>query len=673
MKKVNNLAKVLYVISALLLVVFLYMVVAAVKYTGSYMTSYGMEFSDMGMDAIKYVIDGSMNYFVYAVLVFSAGKIVSMLGGRKPEEEAEEDPEEEPSAAEEAEAEEPSAAEAVAEEPAIEEPAKEEEKPEPEEVGFEADKIISRLPRAKAKAASAGDRTPIAYKKLQNGSDIRGISLTGVPGETPNLSVEEASDIARGFLVWLCKKTGKDPKEVKIAIGRDPRTSGKRLRDGLMEGLGPYAAKAYDCGLASTPAMFMATQFPETECDGGIMITASHLPFNRNGFKFFTKDGGLDKADIKEILYLAENEAECTAVIGEPTNADGYTHRHGQRIFAPEAMELMPLYTEHLRKLIVDGVNQGDKPLEGMKIVVDAGNGSGGFFARDVLAPLGADVSCSQYLDPDGTFPNHPPNPENKDAMHSVSMKTLSSGADFGLIFDTDVDRSAAVDGRGREIARNGIVAMAAALVAEEHPGTTVVTDSITSRQLTSFIEDKLGLKHLRFKRGYKNVINKSKELNEQGIDSQLAIETSGHAALKENYFLDDGAYLAVKIVIKAAKLKAEGKTLDSVIADLEEPADEKEIRIPITCEEFGAYGDELLKDLEKFVKDSQELSLEEPNYEGVRINFPEGWCLLRKSLHDPILPMNMAADKAGGCEAIKAVMAEFLADYDQLDLSVMK
>ncbi|MDO4746586.1 MAG: phosphomannomutase/phosphoglucomutase, partial [Bacillota bacterium] len=230
----------------------------------------------------------------------------------------------------------------------------------------------------------------------------------------------------------------------------------------------------------------------------------------------------------------------------------------------------------------------------------------------------------------------------------------------------------AAVDGRGREIARNGIVAMAAALIAEEHPGTTVVTDSITSKQLTSFIEDKLGLKHLRFKRGYKNVINKSKELNEEGIDSQLAIETSGHAALKENYFLDDGAYLAVKIVIKAAKLKKEGKTLDSVIEDLQEPADEKEIRIPITCSEFGEYGDKLLADLEEFVKNSDDLSLEEPNYEGVRINFADGWCLLRKSLHDPILPMNMAADKEGGCEEIKKVMAEFLADYDQLDLSVL-
>ena len=638
MKKAKDIAKILYVISALLLVIFIYMIVAAVKYTGSYMVSYGMEFSDMGMDAIKYVIDGSMSYFVYAVLIFSVGKIISMLGEKAVSGDADDETPE---------------TEVVTE-----------EKVEEEKVEAKMINLVT---------VPASDRVPVAYKKLQNGSDIRGISLSGVPGETPNLSVEEARNIARGFLVWLCKKTGKGVDEVKIAMGRDPRTSGKRLMDGLMEGFGPYAVKAYDCGLASTPAMFMATQFSETECDGGIMITASHLPFNRNGFKFFTKDGGLDKADIKEILYLAENENECIAAIGEPTNADGYTHRLGQRIFAAETMELMPLYTAHLKKLIVDGVQQGDKPLEGMKIVVDAGNGSGGFFARDVLAPLGADVSCSQFLDPDGTFPNHPPNPENKDAMQSISMKTLSSGADFGLIFDTDVDRSAAVDGRGREIARNGIVAMAAALVAEEHPGTTVVTDSITSRQLTSFIEDKLGLKHLRFKRGYKNVINKSKELNEQGIDSQLAIETSGHAALKENYFLDDGAYLAVKIVVKAAKLKAEGKTLDSVIAELEEPADEKEIRIPITCEDFGLYGDALLQNLEQFVKDSDELSLEEPNYEGVRINFPEGWCLLRKSLHDPILPMNMAADKEGGCAEIKAVMAEFLEAYDQLDLSVMK
>lgn len=497
------------------------------------------------------------------------------------------------------------------------------------------------------------------YKKLQNGSDIRGIAVAGVPGEAQNLTVSEAFDIARGFVIWLCEKVNKNPNDMKIAIGRDPRVSGEDLMNGLIDGFKPYGLTVYDCGLASTPAMFMTTVFPEFSCDAGIMITASHLPYNRNGFKFFTAEGGLNKGDIAQILAYAEDETSGSNL----EKASGTTQKG----------DIMTVYCEHLKNIIIDGAENGEKPLDGMNIVVDAGNGGGGFFAERILKPLGADVKDSQFLEPDGMFPNHAPNPENKEAMSSIAAKVISAGADFGLIFDTDVDRSAAVDGKGREIARNGIVAMAAALVAEDHPGSTVVTDSITSRQLTAFIEDELGLKHLRFKRGYKNVINKAQELNAEGIDCQLAIETSGHAALKENYFLDDGAYLAAKIVIEAAKLNKQGKSLDSVIEKLENPEDEKEVRIPIIDEDFGPYGDKVLSDLKEFVESSEELSLEEPNYEGVRINFPNGWCLLRKSLHDPILPMNMAADEADGCKSIAEVMARFLASYDGLDLSVME
>lgn len=278
-------------------------------------------------------------------------------------------------------------------------------------------------------------------------------------------------------------------------------------------------------------------------------------------------------------------------------------------------------------------------------------------------------MSGSQFLEPDGMFPNHAPNPENRKAMESISSQVIKTGADLGLIFDTDVDRSSAVDEQGREIARNSIVAMAAALVSEDHPGTTVVTDSITSRQLTEFLENNLGLNHLRYKRGYKNVINKAIELNRAGTDCQLAIETSGHAALQENYFLDDGAYLAAKIVIKAARLKQEGRPISSVLADLEDPADEKEVRIPIKTEDFGAYGDQVLSDLKDWVKTQDGMTLTEPNYEGVRIDFGDGWCLLRKSLHDPILPMNMASDQEGGCQAIEKVMKSFLNQYEKLGL----
>ena len=140
------------------------------------------------------------------------------------------------------------------------------------------------------------------YKKLQNGSDIRGIAMTGVEGELPNLTYDEAKDIARGFMIWLCEKLDKTPSELKIAIGRDPRISGKNLLDGLMNAFGPYNVHGLNCGLASTPAMFMSTIFPQFECDGSIMITASHLPFNRNGLKFFSKEGGLESKEIKIIL-----------------------------------------------------------------------------------------------------------------------------------------------------------------------------------------------------------------------------------------------------------------------------------------------------------------------------------------------------------------------------------
>ncbi len=530
------------------------------------------------------------------------------------------------------------------------------------------------------------------YLKLQNGSDIRGVSLTGVPGEALSLREDEAKNIAIGFIIWLSEKLDKKPDELVLAIGRDPRTSGPRLLDGLMDGFGLYDCKVYDCNLASTPAMFMATVFPEFACDGSIMITASHLPYNRNGFKFFTREGGLNKQDITAILEYAADEEMQIAKLGKAPKEGCQTHRLGKLVFEPLKNDIMTPYCEYLKKLIIDGVGKGEKPLQGMKITVDAGNGGGGFYASRVLKPLGADVSSSQFLEPDGMFEHHAPNPEDREAMESIAMKVLTTGSDLGIIFDTDVDRSAAVDSHGREIARNGIVAMAAALIAEEYPGTTVVTDSITSRQLTEFLENKLGLKHLRFKRGYRNVINKSIELNEEGIDSQLAIETSGHAALKENYFLDDGAYLATKIVIKAAQLFAEGKKIDSIIEDLEDPVDERERRIAISCEDFASYGDKVLEELREYVKTGERtsvpesearaclaecrMSLEEPNYEGVRINFEQleeggasGWCLLRKSLHDPLLPMNIASDEIDGCAKIEKIMKDFLSSYPKLEI----
>lgn len=502
------------------------------------------------------------------------------------------------------------------------------------------------------------------YKRLQNGSDIRGVALEGIEGEKVNLGKTEAAALTAGFIRWLCDKTGKKPGELTVSVGTDSRLSKDMLRETVVEAFLSGGLKVFDCGMASTPAMFMSTVFPEYDCDGAVMITASHLPFNRNGFKYFDKDGGLNKQDIAAIIAYAEADGEgkhdCINSRGQLVKAD-----------------LIDTYSEFLRKKIieeVDNVENREKPLCGLKIVVDAGNGAGGFYAYKILEPLGADVSASQFLEPDGSFPNHAPNPENKEAMASICSRVVESGADLGLIFDTDVDRSSAVDKTGREISRNGIVAMAAALIAREYPGTMVVTDSITSDELTEYLEQCLGLKHLRFKRGYKNVINKSIELNAEGIDSQLAIETSGHAAYKENYFLDDGAYLATKIVIKAAQLKKQGESIDVLLASLREPKEALEVRFPIAGENFGEYGEEVLSGFKAWAADraADGVSVVEPNYEGVRLNFRReglcGWCLLRKSLHDPIMPLNIEVTE-GGCVEILEEVKDFLKAYPRVAL----
>lgn len=290
------------------------------------------------------------------------------------------------------------------------------------------------------------------YSKLQNGSDIRGVALNAGDGKEVNLGKEEAARLTVAFAKWLSEETGKATERLKISIGHDSRVTAEALKGAAAAGLSSVGATVLDCGLASTPAMFMSTVFEDFMCDGAIMITASHLPYNRNGFKYFTRDGGLDKADITAIIKIAEVLPEVAEE--EATSA--------------AKTDLMDTYAEHLRNMIVSRVNHKehrDKPLTGLKIVVDAGNGAGGFYAKNILEPLGADISGSQFLEPDGMFPNHEPNPENKAAMESICKAVVDNHADFGLIFDTDVDRSSAVDAGGREINRNAIVAMAAALL----------------------------------------------------------------------------------------------------------------------------------------------------------------------------------------------------------------
>ncbi len=497
----------------------------------------------------------------------------------------------------------------------------------------------------------------MSYSELQNGSDIRGIALENETGEKVNLTEKSAQDIAGAFVRWLSAKTGK--KEVRIAIGRDSRLSGEALLNASVKGVFSEGGTACDLGLASTPAMFMTTVLGDAPYDGSIMITASHLPWYRNGMKFFISRGGLEKNEIKELTKIADEIAAENKDVSVCPEA--------------EKVSFMDTYTGYLREKIIAGCQKGDKPLEGLHIVVDAGNGAGGFFVKDVLEILGADTAGSQFLEPDGHFPNHIPNPENKEAAESIKNATLASNADLGIIFDTDVDRAGAVLPGGKTLTRNDLIAALSVIALNSNPGTTIVTDSVTSDGLAAFIKAKGGV-HRRFKRGYRNVIDEAIRLNESGIDSQLAIETSGHGAFKENFFLDDGAYLMVKLLIEMGK----GNSLASLIEGLKEPAESAELRFHVgEVEDLQANGDRILSELQAKAESIPGWSLEKENYEGVRVNCDaehgNGWLLLRKSLHEPIMPLNIESDSEGGTRKIAESLYGLIADEKTLDLTPIK
>lgn len=490
------------------------------------------------------------------------------------------------------------------------------------------------------------------WKKLQNGSDIRGVALEGVEGENVNLTTDVAHTLGMAFVAWLKKKNGDE--QPAVAIGTDSRLSGPDLKKAFASGVAAAGSDVYDCALATTPAMFAATIDKDLPTTAAVMVTASHLPFNRNGLKFFTPEGGLNKGDIADILTIAETEEL------KPAGKRGKMHKHNY----------MKTYAQGLVSYIREGAKADtDEPLKGMHIVVDAGNGCGGFFV-DVLKKLGADTDGSQFLEPDGHFPNHIPNPENKEAMASVCDAVRKNNADLGIIFDTDVDRSAIVDDKGDPINRNALIALIGAIVLKEHPGSTIVTDSVTSDGLTTFINERGG-RHHRFKRGYKNVINEAIRLNKAGDGCWLAIETSGHAALRENHFLDDGAFLVAKLLVWAARLKTKDLRLQDIIKDLQQPAESAERRFRIVEDDYKQYGRDVLLSVPDKVRMQDDWEIVSPNYEGVRVhcNAPEedGWFLLRMSLHDPVMPLNIESNVKGGVAHIEERLMKILEKYEGL------
>ena len=387
-----------------------------------------------------------------------------------------------------------------------------------------------------------------------------------------------------------------------------------------------------------------------------------------------------------------------------------------------ELVDWMPVYAASLKEAILSkttdatGVGEDSKPLKGLKIVLNAGNGAAGFFA-DVLQDLGADcLACSIHLEPDGSFPNGgPPNPENPAMFQQTRLACEAAQADLGIMFDTDGDRSGFVlprtvvvddDDASRTkkqdyeaLNRNRLIALLGVIFARQEPGCIIVTDSVTSEGLAVFLEKKLGLQHVRFKKGYANVINKAIELNDANRPSagaaaasaEVAIETSGHCAMRENDFLDDGTYAAVQVVSLLAREKrtSAAVSLLDLISDMEELDEVAELRMaPVdgSLDSTGRIFEVAQNSIESQCRRRDATSgwsVDEDNLEGIRVRVRVGtaegqFFMLRKSLHDPILSLQIeAASKEEAQDRIVAPLIELLESdeqiKDKLDISILR
>ena len=495
------------------------------------------------------------------------------------------------------------------------------------------------------------------YQSLKSGTDIRGDAL----GEKAVLTNEVALCIGGAFITWLSEKTGKRPGALTVAIGRDSRLTSPALLAACAEGMARTGAQVWDYGMCTTPAMYMSLLTEGFKADASIMVTASHHPYYRNGLKFFLPEGGVSATDISMILSIAAN----TAPVDGPHPA-------------VQKRDFLPVYKQQLMDRMRRGLDTDVAcPLLGLHVVADAGNGAGGFY-EEMLREMGAWTEGSQFLEPDGHFPNHIPNPENEQAMAAISQAVVKVGADLGVIFDADCDRAAIVDAAGREINRNRLIALISAILLDKEPGATIVTDSVTSSGLAQFITEWGGV-HYRYKRGYRNVIDEAVRLNAAGIDCPLAIETSGHAALRENHFLDDGMYLVTVLIVEAMRLKQEGKELSSLLDGLREPVESVELRLNITAPDFREAGRTVIERVMDHASYETDWHIAPDNREGVRINFDlddglqNGWFLLRLSVHDPVLPLNVESDVPGGVRTMLSKLLSVLDGIEDIDISPIR
>lgn len=443
-----------------------------------------------------------------------------------------------------------------------------------------------------------------------NPNIFREYDIRGIAGE--DLSEDVFELLGRAYAAYM-----KGKKKYKtVVVGRDGRLTGKAYANALIDGLTGSGLNVIDIGQVPTPVHYFALN--TLDVDGGLMLTASHNPKQYNGMKVGVGKTTIYGDEIQRLRKVAEG--------GKFPSAKGPV--------TITRMDMVPRYQKRILRDI--------KLKRKLKVVVDAANGVGGVVAVPLFEALGCEV-IPLFCEVDGNFPNHHADPTKRENLDALIDLVLKEKADAGIAFDGDVDRLGGCDEQGNMLWGDRLLALFARAILKKKPGATILGEVKCSRGLYEDVE-KHGGKAIMWRTGHSHIKAAMKQLK-----AQLAGEMSGHIFFKHRWYgFDDAIYSAARLLeIVAAGRKPLSQHLASIPQRIATP----EIEFDSTDDRKF---DVIRLATEYFQK---ELGLNVVTIDGARIEFPDGWGLLRASNTSPKLVMRIEADSEARVREIQGMI----------------
>lgn len=436
-------------------------------------------------------------------------------------------------------------------------------------------------------------------------SIFRAYDIRGVVDESLTEEAVYAIGQAIGSLAY-------DSGDHTIAVGRDGRLSSPRLAAALCQGILTTGCDVIDIGLVPTPLLYYATYLLETR--SGVMLTGSHNPSNYNGLKIMIAGKTLAEAGLTDLYQRIK------------------TNRLHQGSGELRECDIIPRYMRH--------VIQDVRLKRPLRIVIDCGNGAAGVVAPELFRNMGCDVT-ELYCEVDGRFPNHHPDPSQTENLQDLIQAVCNSQADIGLAFDGDGDRLGVVTGNGDVIWPDRQLMLFAKSILATHPGATIIYDVKCTRHLNDQIIAHGGIP-LMWKTGHSLIKSK---LAETG--ALLAGEMSGHLFFRDRWYgFDDALYAAARLLQIIAE---DSRDATALFNEIPNSINTPELKIAIADhEKFNLMT--ALAEHDSFSHHNVS------TIDGLRMNFPDGWGLIRPSNTTPCLVLRFEADNQSVLEKIQAI-----------------